>query len=140
MKLFKTTSNKTLNNVTLRCNDLFTFFILEKELPFSSFVTKPRHPLAETQTEPCKAERSFSSPSQTGQVGRLHRWRQSGSTFRHCIDSSDAKLDTNHLEHHSEGGWVHVWVGGQIKRNLKSSWQLVKMGREAVCHGWAFER
>lgn len=35
---------------------------------------------------------------------------------------------------------MDVWVGGQIKRILKSSWQLVKMGREAVCHGWAFER
>lgn len=34
---------------------------------------------------------------------------------------------------------MDVWVGGQIKRILKSSWQLVKMGREAGCHGWAFE-
>lgn len=64
------------------------------------------------------------------------------SAFRGCVGSSEAKLDTNHLEHHPEG-WACGWVGRQaehIKRILKSSWQLNKTAPKAACHGVVFKR
>lgn len=98
--------------MAVKCDDLFTFFYVgRKEFPVSGFVSKPGHPLAETQTEPCKAESSFSGPSLPGQVGRLHRWRQSGSTFRRRVDSKRSQAG-----HISSGapfrGRVDAWVGG----------------------------
>lgn len=71
-------------------------------------------PFSQMQTNPLEVEKRFNGLSNTRQVGWLQRRRQSVSAFRRCVGSSEAKLDTNHLEHHPEG-WACGWVGRQSR-------------------------
>lgn len=92
-------------------------------------------PFPLNENKPLQAEKRFKS-SQT--PDGLADCRERG---RVCLlleaGSSEAKLDSNHLEHHPEGAGVRVdGEAEQIKRILKSSWQLNK----TVCCGTVFKR
>ena len=86
---------------------------MQHKVAFPSFMLEKERP----QTEPRKAERGFGSPQHTGQVGRR-------------LEPSRTRIIWSPIQR--PAGWA-------AKPTLKSSWRLVKTGRRAARHGWAFQ-